>query len=76
VFDKYSWSAGYKFVGDTGKPIQTMVFTHFLLETGSLISGIRPHSGNLFARYQMIGFPLSTICSGRPIDIYQPHFWF
>jgi hypothetical protein len=22
----------------------------------------------------MVGFPLSAICSGRPMDIYQPHF--
>jgi hypothetical protein len=26
-----------------------------------------------YFRYQLIGFPLSVICSGRPIELDKPH---
>jgi hypothetical protein len=28
-----------------------------------------------YFRYQLVGLPLSVICSGRPIELDKPHIW-
>ncbi len=31
------------------------------------------HNSATFFRYQLVGLPLSVICSGRPIELDKPH---
>jgi hypothetical protein len=49
--------------------LQQEAYSHYLFNSFKPISGI----SRLASRYQPIDFPLSVVCSGRPVEIEKPH---